>query len=59
MPSQRDHGRVEEALDASLSKLGVEYVDLYLMHWPMAFDESGRALAAPRIITLLFVHGVL
>ncbi|KAI0662455.1 Aldo/keto reductase [Cubamyces menziesii] len=41
---QRDHGRVEEALDASLSKLGVEYVDLYLMHWPMACDESGKTL---------------
>ncbi|KAI0710093.1 Aldo/keto reductase [Earliella scabrosa] len=41
---QKDHGRVEQALDISLSKLGVDYVDLYLMHWPMAFDESGRTL---------------
>ncbi|KAI9059658.1 Aldo/keto reductase [Trametes sanguinea] len=41
---QKDHSRVFEALEISLAKLGVEYVDLYLMHWPMAFDESGRTL---------------
>ncbi|CDO72733.1 hypothetical protein BN946_scf184990.g16 [Trametes cinnabarina] len=41
---QKDHGRVQAALDASLSKLGVNYVDLYLIHWPMAFDESGKTL---------------
>ncbi|KAI0373894.1 Aldo/keto reductase [Pilatotrama ljubarskyi] len=41
---QKDHGRVESALDTSLAKLGVDYVDLYLMHWPMAFDETGRTL---------------
>ncbi|KAI0071095.1 Aldo/keto reductase [Panus rudis PR-1116 ss-1] len=38
----RDHGRVKEALETSLSKLGVDYVDLYLMHWPMAFDELNK-----------------
>lgn len=43
--SQKDHGRVEEALDTSLAKLGVDYVDLYLMHWPMAFDEAGSRAA--------------
>ncbi|OSD05843.1 Aldo/keto reductase [Trametes coccinea BRFM310] len=41
---QKDHSRVLEALDTSLAKLGVEYVDLYLMHWPMAFNESDRTL---------------
>ncbi|EJF64600.1 Aldo/keto reductase [Dichomitus squalens LYAD-421 SS1] len=40
---QKDHGRVREALHASLTKLGVDYVDLYLMHWPMAYDESGTS----------------
>jgi len=28
------HKRVEEGLDSSLESLGVDYVDLYLMHWP-------------------------
>lgn len=32
-----DHARDDalRAFDASLSRLGLEYVDLYLMHWPM------------------------
>ena len=28
-------GNIREALEASLKKLGVEYIDLYLMHWPV------------------------
>ncbi|KAG8819874.1 hypothetical protein FRC18_011903 [Serendipita sp. 400] len=40
-----DHGRVEAALDRSLNALGLEYIDLYLMHWPQADDpETGRTL---------------
>jgi alcohol dehydrogenase (NADP+) len=34
---------VEPALDASLRDLGIDYVDLYLMHWPSAF-KSGPEL---------------
>ena len=33
---------VEAALDKSLKDLGVEYVDLYLMHWPVAFASGDR-----------------
>ncbi|KAL0260802.1 hypothetical protein SLS55_004493 [Diplodia seriata] len=31
---------VEPALDASLKDLGTDYVDLYLIHWPVAFGRG-------------------
>ena len=37
-----DHGRVEEACRESLAKLGLAYVDLYLMH-------CARALLPPSV----------
>jgi methylglyoxal/glyoxal reductase len=43
-----DHGydRALRAFDASLERLGLEYVDLYLLHWPVAGQrlDSWRAL---------------
>lgn len=44
---------VMPALDTSLSNLGLDYVDLYLMHWPVAHPKgvlrpsSGREFLAP------------
>lgn len=38
------HSRVEEALEASLKNLGLEYIDLYLMHWPIAMNPTGAYL---------------
>ncbi|CAK1359544.1 D-galacturonate reductase [Cercospora beticola] len=35
-----DQGRVAEAIDESLKRLGTDYVDLYLMHWPQPVDPS-------------------
>ncbi|MBA3305665.1 MAG: aldo/keto reductase [Thermoleophilaceae bacterium] len=37
----RDHGRQSalRAFDASLGRLGLEYVDLYLIHWPVPSQD--------------------
>jgi glycerol 2-dehydrogenase (NADP+) len=34
------HKRVADGIDESLKNLGTDYVDLYLMHWPVALDPS-------------------
>jgi 2,5-diketo-D-gluconate reductase A len=45
-----DHGyeSTKRALDASLRRLGMDYVDLYLIHWPLPrldkYAESWRAM---------------
>ncbi|KAJ2902655.1 Aldo/keto reductase [Zalerion maritima] len=35
-----DHSRCAEAFQESLSNLDVDYIDLYLMHWPCSTDPS-------------------
>lgn len=39
-----DHKRVAAALDDSLAKLGVDYVDLYLIHWPASVIPGEKAV---------------
>ncbi|KAK9364682.1 NADP-dependent oxidoreductase domain-containing protein [Lipomyces kononenkoae] len=36
------HTRVAEELDTSLKNLGVDYLDLYLMHWPVTLNPEGN-----------------
>ena len=40
------HGydNVEPALDKTLTNLGVGYLDLYLMHWPVAKGLDGNKI---------------
>lgn len=37
------HHRVREAFEDSLKKLDCEYIDVYLMHWPMARGPNGMS----------------
>lgn len=35
-----DHHRVEDAMDDSLKNFGIDWVDLWLMHWPVAGNDG-------------------
>ncbi|KAI0309839.1 Aldo/keto reductase [Amylostereum chailletii] len=41
------HSRVEQGLDETLTALGVDYLDLYLMHWPIPLNPNGNAPLIP------------
>lgn len=48
-----DHDRVEEAFEESLKKLGLDYIDLYLIHWPVI----GKRIATWKIFEKLLETG--
>jgi glycerol 2-dehydrogenase (NADP+) len=37
-----DHKQIEKALQTSLDKLKLDYVDLYLIHWPCSTDPATK-----------------
>ncbi|ORY25638.1 putative NADP(+) coupled glycerol dehydrogenase [Naematelia encephala] len=41
------HDRVEECLDITLKSLGTDYLDLYLVHWPVRTVENGTVKLFP------------
>ncbi|KAF2182140.1 Aldo/keto reductase [Zopfia rhizophila CBS 207.26] len=41
------HKRVGEGIESSLKSLGVDYVDLYLMHWPSSTDPTDLSKHLP------------
>lgn len=50
--------RVESALDASLDRLGLDYLDLYLMHTPFAFQSGDDQDPRNANGDILYDHGV-
>ncbi|GAO18794.1 hypothetical protein UVI_02015130 [Ustilaginoidea virens] len=41
--------RVAQGLDKSLKSLGLEYVDLYLVHWPLLMNPQGNDDKFPKL----------
>ncbi|HIH31352.1 TPA: aldo/keto reductase [Candidatus Woesearchaeota archaeon] len=48
-----DHDNVEKAFNESLKKLGLDYIDLYLIHWPVI----GKRIATWKIFEKLLNTG--
>jgi len=43
------HSEVEKALDETLANLGTDYLDLYLIHWPVPMNPKGNHPAFPTL----------
>ncbi|EAU89685.2 glycerol dehydrogenase [Coprinopsis cinerea okayama7 len=43
------HTRVEESLNETLEKLGTDYLDLFLIHWPVPLNPKGNHPAFPTL----------
>ena len=56
-----DHGRVREACQQTIKELQAEYLDLYLMHWPLT-GNKGKEVEPPikvSVKSLLFIRSCL
>jgi len=45
LPGHCAEDEIEKTLDASLARLGIESVDLYMVHWPIPPVEEGPSCA--------------
>lgn len=59
------HHCVTEGIDSSLKDLGVDYVDLYLVHWPSSTDPNDKKKHLPDwnfiktwYVATLYIHQV-
>jgi len=52
-----DHGRVGEACDGTLKRLGIECLDLYLVHFPVSSEQPFDAVAVWRDMEKLVAAG--
>ncbi|KAI1610585.1 NADP-dependent oxidoreductase domain-containing protein [Exophiala viscosa] len=43
------HTRAEEALEETLEELGTDYLDLWLMHWPVPLNPEGNDWKLPKL----------
>jgi glycerol 2-dehydrogenase (NADP+) len=43
------HNRVEECVNETLANLGTDYIDLYLIHWPVALNPNGNHRLIPTL----------
>ncbi|KAJ3727818.1 reductase AKOR2 [Lentinula raphanica] len=52
-----DHSRVQDSFNESLTNLGVDYIDLYLVHWPqcIASEDADGTLKLASSITFVEV----